>query len=52
MYDRTAVQMGPISWFNLGVSGVLMGCGLAFYYYARYCGCAPKGSVPKKKIKM
>lgn len=26
---------GPISWFNLAVSGVLIGIMLAFYYYAR-----------------
>ena len=29
-------KIGPISWFNLAVSGVLMGSGLAFYYYARF----------------
>jgi len=28
-------KVGPISWFNLGVSGVLVGVMLAFYYYAR-----------------
>jgi len=26
---------GPISWLNLGVSGVLVGVMMAFYYYAR-----------------
>jgi len=28
-------RLGPISWFNLAASGVIMGIGLAFYYYAR-----------------
>jgi len=28
-------KVGPISWFNLGVSGVLIGVMMAFYYYAR-----------------
>jgi len=28
-------RKGPVSWFNLAASGVLMGAGLAFYYYAR-----------------
>jgi len=26
---------GPISWFNLGASGVIVGIMMAFYYYAR-----------------
>ena len=29
-------KVGPISWFNLGVSGVLIGVMMAFYYYARW----------------
>ena len=28
-------RQGPISWFNLAASGVIVGIGLAFYYYAR-----------------
>jgi len=28
-------KVGPISWFNLGASGVLVGIMMAFYYYAR-----------------
>jgi len=28
-------KVGPISWFNLGASGVLIGVMMAFYYYAR-----------------
>jgi len=28
-------KVGPISWFNLGVSGILIGVMMAFYYYAR-----------------
>ena len=32
---ETNKKVGPISWFNLGVSGVLIGVMMAFYYYAR-----------------
>jgi len=28
-------KVGPISWFNLGASGVIIGIMMAFYYYAR-----------------
>lgn len=33
--EETNKKVGPISWFNLGVSGVVVGVMLAFYYYAR-----------------
>ena len=29
-------KVGPISWFNLGASGVIIGVMMAFYYYARW----------------
>jgi len=32
--DKEAPK-GPISWFNLGVSGVIVGIMMAFYFYAR-----------------
>jgi len=33
--DLKKKAVGPISWFNLGVSGVLIGVLMGFYYYAR-----------------
>ena len=33
--DFKKKAVGPISWFNLGVSGILMGVLMGFYYYAR-----------------
>ena len=33
--DKEAPK-GPISWFNLGVSGVIVGIMMAFYFYARW----------------
>jgi len=33
--DLKKKAVGPISWFNLGVSGVLVGVLFGFYYYAR-----------------
>ena len=33
--DVKKKAVGPISWFNLGVSGVLIGVLMGFYYYAR-----------------
>ena len=34
-YDFKKKAVGPISWFNLGVSGVLIGVMMGCYYYAR-----------------
>ena len=34
--DFKKKAVGPISWFNLGVSGILVGVMMGFYYYARY----------------
>ena len=34
--DLKKKAVGPISWFNLGVSGVLVGVMMGFYYYAKY----------------
>jgi len=28
-------KVGPISWFNLGVSGIIVGVMMSFYYYAK-----------------
>ena len=33
--DFKKKAVGPISWFNLGVSGILVGVMMGFYYYAR-----------------
>merc|ERR1719507_1997428 len=33
--DLKKKAVGPISWFNLGVSGVIIGVLMGFYYYAR-----------------
>lgn len=33
--DLKKKAVGPISWFNLGVSGILVGVMMGFYYYAR-----------------
>ena len=33
--DFKKKAVGPISWFNLGVSGVIIGVLMGFYYYAR-----------------
>jgi len=33
--DLKKKVVGPISWFNLGVSGVLVGVMMGFYYYAK-----------------
>ncbi len=33
--DSSCAQGSPISWFNLGVTGVIVGVLLAFYNYAR-----------------
>ena len=33
--DMKKKAVGPISWFNLGVSGVIIGVLMGFYYYAR-----------------
>ena len=34
--DFKKKAVGPISWFNLGISGILVGVMMGFYYYARY----------------
>ena len=33
--DFKKKAVGPISWFNLGVSGILVGVLMGFYYYAK-----------------
>ena len=33
--DFKKKAVGPISWFNLGVSGVIVGVLMGFYYYAK-----------------